>query len=319
MQHDFLEPVDDAQPTVVIVGGGFGGLHAAKALRRAPVRVALVDRNNHHLFQPLLYQVATSILSPSHIASPLRQIFRRQQNVIVVQAEVVGVNPSSRLVLLKNDPPLAYDYLVLATGAEASYFGHDEFARYAPGLKSLANAEGLRNRILGAFEACEKQPHPTEHPELLTFVLVGAGPTGVEMSGAIAELARNTLATEYRRYDPRSLRVMLIEAGPRILPTFDEKLAQKAQERLEKLGVQVRTGSRVELVDADGVMVEGRRHPVQNGSVSKRTMPDESRCFRTAPCLITRRSSSSATSLPTKRTARRCPASRKSLCSREIT
>ena len=183
--------------------------------------MALVDRHNHFLFQPLLYQVATSILSPSHIASPLRQIFRRQENVIVVQAEVVGVDPAKRLVLLAGeDPPLAYDYLVLATGVEPSYFGHDEFARYAPGLKSLANAEGLRNRILGAFEACEKQRHPTEHPELLTFVLVGAGPTGVEMSGAIAELARNTLATEFRRYDPRSLRVMLIEAGPRILPSF---------------------------------------------------------------------------------------------------
>ena len=245
---------------VVIIGGGFGGLRAAQALDGSAVDIVLVDRRNYHLFQPLLYQVATSILTPSHIASPLRQVFRRQRNVTVAQAEVVGVDASRQEVLLKgDDPPLAYDYLVLATGAETSYFGHDDFAQYAPSLKSLANAEALRNRILGAFEACEKKVHPAEHPELLTFVLVGGGPTGVEMSGAIAELARNTLTSEFRRYDPRSLRVVLVEAGPRILSMFEEKLSRKAHEHLEKLGVEIRTGTRVEHVDAEGVIVNGER------------------------------------------------------------
>jgi NADH dehydrogenase FAD-containing subunit len=204
------------------------------------------------------------MLPPSDIASPLRQVFRRQHNVIVAQTEVVGVDASRRLVHFENAPSVEYDYLVLATGVQSSYFGHDEFAAYAPPLKSLADAELIRNRILGAFEICEKQIHPTDHPELLTFVLVGGGPTGVEMAGAIAELARNTLKSEFRRYDPRSLRIILVEGHPRILPTFHEKLAIKAQKKLESLGIEVRTGSRVELVDAAGVVISGERVASKN-------------------------------------------------------
>jgi NADH dehydrogenase len=263
-QNYAFEPPQHDRPRVVIVGGGFGGIHAVKALRHAQAQVILIDRHNHYLFQPLLYQVATSILSPADIASPLRQVFRRQRNVIVAQAEVVGVDASRRLLQLKGEPALEYDYLVLATGVQSSYFGHDEFAAHAPALKSLTDAELIRNRILAAFETCEKQIRPTDHPELLTFVLVGAGPTGVELAGAIAQLARNTLASEFRRYDPRSLRIVLVQGGSRILPTFDEKLSQKATKKLESVGVEVRTGARVELVDADGVVVGGERIPSRN-------------------------------------------------------
>jgi NADH dehydrogenase FAD-containing subunit len=259
VQNYTFEPPQHDRPRVVVVGGGFGGIHAVKALRRTHAQVILIDRHNHHVFQPLLYQVATSILSPADIASPLRQVFRRQRNVIVAQAEVVGVDASRRLVHIGGERSLEYDYLVLAMGAQSSYFGHDEFADHAPALKSLADADLIRNRILAAFEICEKQIRPTDHPELLTFVLVGAGPTGVELAGAIAQLARNTLASEFRRYDPRSLRIVLVQGAPRILPTFDEKLSMKAQKKLESLGIEVRTSSRVELVDAAGVVVGGER------------------------------------------------------------
>jgi NADH dehydrogenase FAD-containing subunit len=264
MQIYAFEPPQDRLPTVVIIGGGFAGICAAKALRGSAAHIILVDRQNHHLFQPLLYQVATSILSPADIAAPLRHVFRRQRNVIVAQAEVVGVDASRRMVQFRDEPALGYDYLVLAPGVQTSYHGHDEFAAHAPPLKSLADAELIRNRILRAFETCEKQLRPTDHPELLTFVLVGGGPTGVEMAGAIAELARFTLASEFRRYDPRSLRIILVESHPRILPSFDEKLSMKTQKKLQRLGIEVRTSSRVELVDGDGVVVGGQRIPSRN-------------------------------------------------------
>jgi NADH dehydrogenase FAD-containing subunit len=246
----------------VIVGGGFGGVRAAKALAGAPVDVAIIDRSNHHLFQPLLYQVATSSLAPHNIASPIRHIFRRHPNVMVFQGEVTCVDVMKKEFCVKDaGPPIRFDYLVLAAGVGQTYFGHDEFAVHAPGLKSLSDAVLARNKILKAFELCERQREPAKHPELITFVLVGAGPTGVEMAGAIAEMARNTLAAEFRRHDPRSLRVLLVEAGPRILPTFPEELSRRAQARLERVGVEVKTSSPVETVDADGVVIKGVRIP----------------------------------------------------------
>jgi NADH dehydrogenase len=257
-----IEIKDSGRPRVVIVGGGFGGVRAAKALRSAAVDVAIIDRSNHHLFQPLLYQVATSTLAPHNIASPIRHIFRRQANVTVFQGEVTSVDPEKKVFSVKDAAtPVRFDYLVLATGVGQTYFGHDEFAAHAPGLKSLSDAVLARNKILKAFELCERQLEPAKHPELITFVLVGAGPTGVEMAGAIAEMARNTLAEEFRRHDPRSLRVILVEAGPRILPTFPEELSRKAQARLERVGVEVKTNSPVELIDADGVVIKGERVP----------------------------------------------------------
>ncbi len=257
-----IEFKQSVRPRVVIIGGGFGGVRAAKALASAPVDVAIIDRSNHHLFQPLLYQVATSTLAPNNIASPIRHIFRRQANVMVFQGEVTSVDPAKKQFVVKDAPaPITFDYLVLAAGVGQTYFGHDEFAAHAPGLKSLSDAVLARNRILKAFELCERQLEPAKHPELITFVLVGAGPTGVEMAGAIAEMAHNTLASEFRRHDPRSLRVLLVEAGPRILPTFPETLSRKAQARLEHVGVEVRTNSPVELVDADGVVIKGERVP----------------------------------------------------------
>ena len=250
------------RPRVLIVGGGFGGVRVAKALKGAPVEVGIVDRSNHHLFQPLLYQVATSSLAPHNIATPIRHIFRNQPNVTVFQGEVTGVDPATKEFTVKGvNGRMRVDYLVLATGVGGTYFGHDEFAVHAPGLKSLADATLARNRILKAFEMCERQLEPARHPELITFVLVGAGPTGVEMAGAIAEMARNTLASEFRRHNPASLRVLLVEAGPRILATFPEELSRKAQARLERVGVEVRTNSAVELVDADGVVIKGERVP----------------------------------------------------------
>ena len=205
------------RPRVVIVGGGFGGLAAARALARAPVEIVVVDRSNHHLFQPLLYQVATAGLAPGEIASPIRQVLRAQSNATVLMAEATGVDPGARRVALeiagRGPVELDYEFLILATGVAQSYFGHDEFAPFAPGLKTLADATAVRGAILGAFERAEAQEHPAARRDLLTMVLVGAGPTGVEMAGAIAELARATLAGDFRRVDPRSARVVLVEAG----------------------------------------------------------------------------------------------------------
>jgi NADH dehydrogenase FAD-containing subunit len=250
-------------PHVIIVGGGFGGLSAARALGRAPVRVTLMDRSNHHLFQPLLYQVATASLAPSDIASPIREVVRRHPNTLVELREVTGVDPDTRqvsFVSLDGTPKsLAYDYLILATGVEQSYFGHDEFKRFAPGLKSLNDATAIRDKLLGALETAELEPDPSRHRDLLTFVLVGAGPTGVEMAGAIAEMMRGPFKSDFRRVDPASARIVLVEGAPRILSHFDESLARRAHERLVRMGVEIRTGAHVEMVDAEGVIVSGQR------------------------------------------------------------
>jgi NADH dehydrogenase FAD-containing subunit len=255
--------VKDSLPVIVIVGGGFGGLAAAKALRHAPARVILIDRTNHHLFQPLLYQVATSVLTPGQIASPIRAILRSQRNATVVLGEVTGVDTHGRCVFVSNADQqqacVRYDYLILATGATHSYFGHDEFRKHAPGLKSLADAVAVRNKILSAFEQAEAEQDPRLHRDLLTFVLVGAGPTGVEMAGAISTLVRNTLRSEFRRIDPASARIVLIDQSPRVLGTFAEELSRAAMERLEQLGVEVLSGRRVETVDSAGVIVGGER------------------------------------------------------------
>src|SRR5216684_744507 len=222
-------------PRVVIVGGGFGGLAAAKALGKAPVEVILIDRTNHHVFQPLLYQVATSVLAPSQMSSPIREVLRRHKNTTVIMGEVTGVDKAQRCVFVndadREHVPVPYDYLILATGARHSYFGHNEFEKFAPGLKSLADAVGIRNRILRAFERAEAAEDPQAHPDLLTFVLVGAGPTGVEMAGAIAVLVRTTLRSEFRRIDPAAVRVVLLDRAPRVLGTFSEDLSQAAQAR----------------------------------------------------------------------------------------
>src|ERR1700691_5018998 len=237
-------------PRVVIVGGGFGGLATAKALKNTPAQVILIDRTNHHLFQPLLYQVATSELTPSQIGSPIRNILRKQQNTTVILGEVTGVDKDKKCVLVSSadrvDVPITYDFLVVATGVTHSYFGHNEFEKFAPGLKSLADAVAIRNKILQAFEQAEAEEDPSRHRDLLTFVLVGAGPTGVEMAGAIAVLVRNTLKSEFRRINPESARIVLLDMAPRVLPPFSEELAQAAKQRLEKLGVEVRLGHSVD-------------------------------------------------------------------------
>lgn len=245
-------------PHVVIVGGGFGGLRVAKALKDAPVRVTVIDRNNHHLFQPLLYWVATAGLSPADISSPIRRVLRGQKNTNVLMAEVNGVDMEKQRVLI-GERSLPYDYLVLATGAQDNYFGHPEWSKYAAGLKSIGEATSIRSHILRAFELAELETDIEKVKELLTFVMVGAGPTGVEMAGAIAELAHKALAKDFRHINPASARVILVEAGPRILPAFPEKLARKAQKALNHLGVEVRTSAPVEEIDAGGVTIAGQR------------------------------------------------------------
>ncbi|HEX7893679.1 MAG TPA: FAD-dependent oxidoreductase [Terriglobales bacterium] len=245
-------------PHVVIVGGGFGGLLTAKALKDAPVRVTLIDRNNHHLFQPLLYWVATAGLSPADISSPIRHVLRRQRNTSVLMAEVSGVDIEKQRVLM-GERTLYYDYLVLATGARDNYFGHNEWSKYATGLKSVSEATTIRSHILHAFEQAEMETDDQKTEELLTFVMVGAGPTGVEMAGATAELAHKALAKDFRRINPARARVILVEAGSRILPTFPESLARKAHKALNRLGVEVRTGKPVEEIDANGVTIDGQR------------------------------------------------------------
>jgi NADH:ubiquinone reductase (H+-translocating) len=252
-----------SQPRVIIVGGGFGGLAAAKALKNTPVQVILIDRTNHHLFQPLLYQVATAALTPSQIATPIRSIFRKQKNVTVILGEVTGVDKERKCVFVSDADrervPVAYDYLILATGATHSYFGHSEFAEYAPGLKSLADAVSSRNKILQSFEQAEAEEDPSRHPDLLTFILVGAGPTGVEMASALAILVRTTLKSDFRRIDPASARIVLVDMAPRVLPPFSEDLSEAAKRRLEELGVEVRLGHSVDQIDDDGIVVAGER------------------------------------------------------------
>ena len=246
------------KPRIVIVGAGFGGLSAAAALAHAPAEVVVIDRANHHLFQPLLYQVATAGLAPTQIASPIRHVLGAQENTRVLMGEVVGVDTARKEVLLA-DRGVAYDYLVIATGATHSYFGRDDWAGVAPGLKSLDDALDMRRRILLAFEQAELEADPEERERLLTFVVIGAGPTGAELAGAIAELARRALARDFRAIQSAMAKVVLIEAGPRVLPAFPEALSAYAQRALEKLGVTVRLGQPVTACDEAGVELGGMR------------------------------------------------------------
>jgi NADH dehydrogenase FAD-containing subunit len=253
----------ERKPVVIIVGAGFGGLAAARALKKAPVQVILIDRSNHHLFQPLLYQVATSVLAPGQIASPIRSILKNNDNTTVLLGEVTGVNVDARTIVAdsadRKGVSLPYDYLILATGVQQSYFGHPEYEKDAPGLKCLADAVALRNKILRAFEVAEAEEDPALHKNLLTFVLVGAGPTGVEMASAIAVLIQITLKREFRRIDPSSARIVLVDRGTRPLATFAPELSSAAKRRLEKLGVEVRLGQGVDRIDEQGVIVAGER------------------------------------------------------------
>ncbi len=253
-------PVQDPKrPHVVIIGGGFAGLNAARRLGKAPVRVTLIDRNNYHLFQPLLYQVATAGLSPAEIAHPIRSVVRKQQNTEVLMGEVVGVDKEGRSVRLADGKTISYDYLVLATGSVYNYFGHEEWARFAPSLKTVTDATHIRRNILVAFEQAEMESDEAKRRALLTFVVVGGGPTGVEMAGAIAELAHRALASDFRYIDPQHTRILLVEAVPRILNAFPEHLAQRALEKLVRLGVEVRTNAMVQAVDEYGVVISGDR------------------------------------------------------------
>lgn len=243
---------DKELPHVLILGGGFGGLWATRALSSARVRITLIDRTNHHLFQPLLYQVATAGLSAPDIAAPLRHILRKQKNATVLLGEVTAVEPAAKKISLKQSD-IEYDYLVVATGASHAYFGHDEWERHAPGLKTLEDAFAIRARILNAFEAAEREDDPALRAQWLNFVVVGGGPTGVELAGTLAEIARHTLPQEFRRCDPRTAQIHLLEAGPRVLAAMPETLSASARRQLEKLGVIVHTGDAVTRIDADGV------------------------------------------------------------------
>jgi NADH dehydrogenase len=240
------------RPKVVIVGAGFGGIEAATALSRVAVDVILLDRQNHHCFQPLLYQVATAALSPAEIAWPIRHMLRQQRNATVFMTEAEAVDLTGRFVETSAGP-ISYDYLVVATGATHSYFGHDDWAKFAPGLKRIEDATRIRRSILLAFEQAELAGNDAERQRLLTFVIVGGGATGVEMAGAIAEIARQTLANDFRRIDPRNSRIILLEAGPRVIPTLPEDLSQYAERALTRMGVDVRTSTRVIGCDACGV------------------------------------------------------------------
>jgi len=250
---------DERLSHVVILGCGFGGLAAAKTLAGAPVHVTLIDRENHHLFQPLLYQVATAGLASVAIAAPIRHIFRRQRNVTTLLAEALTIDVPGRLVALEDGSVLAYDALIVAAGATHSYFGHDAWARFAPGLKTLDDAMEIRGRILLAYERAERATDPAEQRRLLTFVVVGGGATGVELAGTLAEIARHTLRDEFRRIDSRDARVVLVEGTDRVLPTYPPELSEKARRQLDRLGVQVCTNAMVTAIDADGVRFGGVR------------------------------------------------------------
>ena len=246
-------------PHVVILGGGFGGLAVARNLAHTNARITLIDRRNHHLFQPLLYQVATAGLSAPSIAAPLRQILRKQPNATVLMDEALGVDLDRRVVTLTHGD-LGYDALVVATGATHAYFGHDEWERHAPGLKTLDDAFAIRRRVLLAFERAEREDDPAKRQAWLNFVIVGGGATGVELAGTLAEIARHTLPREFRRADPRRANVLLVEAGPRLLPAFAPELTEKARRQLEKLGVEVRLGTAVTAIDEAGVMLGEQPH-----------------------------------------------------------
>jgi NADH dehydrogenase len=242
-------------PRVVILGGGFAGLHCARGLRSAPVRVTLIDRRNFHLFQPLLYQVATASLSPAEIASPIRQILRRQANLEVWLGDAVDVDPAVRMVVLADGTRVPYDWLVVATGVTHAYFGHPEWSSRAPGLKTIEDATEIRRRFLLAFEAAEREADPDARRRLLTFVIVGAGPTGVELAGAMAEVARRTLPSDFRAIDTKSARILLLEGADRVLPTYHPDSSARALRQLRRLGVEVRTGAFVTRIDEDCIRV----------------------------------------------------------------
>jgi NADH:ubiquinone reductase (H+-translocating) len=244
-------------PHVVILGAGFGGLNAALALRHAPCHVTVIDKNNYHLFQPLLYQVATAGLSPGEIAAPIRHILRGASNTEVVMAEVMGIDKAAKHVSLAGSQTIAYDFLIVATGARHSYFGHDEWASYAPGLKSIADATNIRRQILSSYEEAELEQDPAKRAALLTIVIVGGGPTGVEMAGSIAELAHKGMTREFQHFRPEKTRVILAEAGERILSAFSDRLSNAAKRELDRLGVEVRTRTRVQAIDAVSVEMNG--------------------------------------------------------------
>ena len=250
---------------VVIIGGGFAGIAAARALKRCDAEVVLIDRRNHHIFQPLLYQVATAVLAPAEIAAPIRQIEEKQKNLTVMLAEVTAVDLNARSVSVSYSASgahtIAFDFLIIAAGMQSSYFGHDEFAKYAPGLKNLRDAETIRTKILSAYELAELTDDDSERARLMTFVLVGGGATGVELAASMAQMATVTLRGNFRRIDPAKTSIVLLEGGNRILPTFAESLSRKAARRLEKLGVKVVTGTKVEKVDEQGVVAGGKRIP----------------------------------------------------------
>ena len=260
-----MESIPARRPHVVILGAGFGGLNAAQGLRNAPVDVTVVDRRNYHLFQPLLYQVATAALSPAQIAMPIRRILARQKNATVLMEKIDGIDAQARQVITENRR-IAYDYLVVATGARHAYFGHDEWAETAPGLKTIGDATEIRRRILTVFEEAEVSEDPILRRKLLTFVIVGGGPTGVELAGAIAELARKAIVRDFRSIDSSTARVILVEAGPRLLTAFPESLSQSAKAQLEKLGVEVRLGHAVTHCDEHGVMLADGE-PIGSGCV----------------------------------------------------
>jgi len=245
------------RPRVLIIGGGFGGLEAAKALAKAPVDITLVDKTNHHLFQPLLYQVATAGLAAPAIAAPIRSLFRQQSNLTTLLSEVTNIDARENRVLLSDGSSLMYDHLVVAAGATHSYFGHDEWSVHAPGLKTLEDAFEIRRRLLFAFESAEKEPDPEKRKDWLTLCVIGAGPTGVEMAGAFAEIARQTLMGEFRRINPHDARILLIEGGPRVLQAMPESLSAKALSQLQALGVEVRLNAIVTSIDAQGLQVRG--------------------------------------------------------------
>jgi len=249
---------------IVIVGGGFAGLNVAKKLKKAPLDILLIDKTNHHLFQPLLYEVASAALSPGEIAIPIREILRKQDNATVMMGEIVQVDKKNHHVILGNGEHVDYDYLVLAVGARHSYFGKDEWEKFAPGLKTIKDALTIREEILISFEKAERLDSKAETEKYLNFVIIGGGPTGVEMAGAISEIAQKTMFKNFRRIKPEESKIFLIEAAPRILQTFPEKLSEQAKQGLEKLGVTVITGKRVTNITEDGVQVEETFYPCKN-------------------------------------------------------
>ena len=258
-----------ARPRIVVVGGGFAGIATAKALRHCDAEVTVIDRRNHHIFQPLLYQVASSVLAPSDVAAPIRQLAARQGNVSVLLAEVVGIDLESRSIDVEyvsvGTKKVAFDYLVIAAGTQSSYFGHNDFAKYAPCLKTLTDAETIRSKILSAYETAEFTEDAEERLRYMTFVLVGAGPTGVELAASLAQMTTTTLRSNFRRIDPANTSIVLLEGGKRVLPSFAESLARRAALRLAKLGVKVVTDAMVEHIDERGVTVGGNR--IESGTV----------------------------------------------------